>query len=222
MHLEHRMDDLPTPVRHTAHGNLPESCRISSPSPEAMNFVLVMFTWRPLDSNPSFHALTRSTHSSREVAMITRSSAKNSSQGTPTLKSLDKASSTMIKSSGLYYTFIYPYLNYCVHLWGSTYDNYVNKILCCRNNTSHYSWDQPRGPQWTTFSPLCVILLAMYTRIVLDFLCKNTTMDYWQIYLTDSKKKTRIFVSMIHVNHTYYMCHVFELEWGNVLRHKQT
>ena len=33
--------------------------------------------------------------------MITRSSAKNSSQGTPTLKSLDKASSTMIKSSGL-------------------------------------------------------------------------------------------------------------------------
>ena len=101
MHLEHRMDDLPTPIRHTAHGNMPESCRISSPSPEAMNFVLVMFTWRPLDSNPSFHALTRSTHSSREVAMITRSSAKNSSQGTPTLKSLDKASSTMIKSSGL-------------------------------------------------------------------------------------------------------------------------
>ena len=101
MHLEHRMDDLPTPVRHTAHGNLPESCRISSPSPEAMNFVLVMFTWRPLDSNPSFHALTRSTHSSREVAVITRSWAENSSQGTPTLKSLDKASSTMIKSSGL-------------------------------------------------------------------------------------------------------------------------
>ena len=97
------MDDLPTPVRHTAHGNLPESCRISSPSPEAMNFVLVVFTWRPLDSNPSFHALTRSTHSSREVAMIKRSSAKNSSQGTPTLKSLDKASSTMIKRMSLSY-----------------------------------------------------------------------------------------------------------------------
>ena len=95
------MDDLPTPVRHTAHGNLPESCRISSPSPDAMNFVLVMFTWSPLDSSPSFHALTCSTHSSREVAMITRSSAKNSSQGIPTLKSLDKASSTMIKSRGL-------------------------------------------------------------------------------------------------------------------------
>ena len=60
-----------------------------------------MFTWRPLDSSPSFHALTRSTHSSREVAMITKSSAKNNSQGTPTLKSLDKASSTMIKSRGL-------------------------------------------------------------------------------------------------------------------------
>ena len=89
----------------TTHGTWELACRVSSrvssPSPEAMNFVLVMFTWRPLDSNPSFHALTRSTHSSREEAMITRSSAKNSSQGTPTLKSLDKASSTMIKSSGL-------------------------------------------------------------------------------------------------------------------------
>ena len=108
MHLEHRMDDLPTSVRHTAHGNLPDSCRISSTSPEAMHFVLVMFTWRPLDFNPSFHAfLTHSTHFSREVAMITRSSAKNSSQPPPPppppppLKSLDKASSTMIKSRGL-------------------------------------------------------------------------------------------------------------------------
>ena len=95
------MDDLPTPVWRAAHGNLLESCGICSSSPEAMHFVIVMFTWNPLDSNPSFHALTRSTHSSKEVAMITRSSTKNSSQGTPTLKSLDKASSTMIKSRGL-------------------------------------------------------------------------------------------------------------------------
>ena len=44
---------------------------------------------------------TFNTFLKRSIAMITRSSAKNSSQGTPTLKSLDKASSTMIKSSGL-------------------------------------------------------------------------------------------------------------------------
>ena len=29
----------------------------------------------------------------------------------------------------LYYSFIYPYLNYCVHLWGSTNDTCVNKIF---------------------------------------------------------------------------------------------
>ena len=41
------------------------------------------------------------THSSSDSAMITRSSAKRSSQGTPERNSRDKASSTMMKSSGL-------------------------------------------------------------------------------------------------------------------------
>ena len=29
----------------------------------------------------------------------------------------------------LYYSFIYPYLNYCVHLWGSTYASYISKVF---------------------------------------------------------------------------------------------
>ena len=28
----------------------------------------------------------------------------------------------------LYYSFIYPYINYCIHLWGSTYITYINKV----------------------------------------------------------------------------------------------
>ena len=27
------------------------------------------------------------------------------------------------------YSFIYPYLNYCIHVWGSTYKTYLNKVL---------------------------------------------------------------------------------------------
>ena len=29
----------------------------------------------------------------------------------------------------LYYCFIYPYVNYCVHIWGSTYISYLTKLL---------------------------------------------------------------------------------------------
>ena len=168
------MDDLPTPVRHTAHGNLPESCRISSPSPDAINFVLVMFTWSPLDSSLSFHALTCSTHSSREVAMITRSSAKNSSQGTPTLKSLDKASSTMITRQiwGIWklrpaYSPETPNLGqnrWCfvpcdLEIWWMTLENNRASLLCCFKlcATFHSHWWIQTGipvrkrPIWVKF-----------------------------------------------------------------------
>ena len=29
----------------------------------------------------------------------------------------------------MYYSFIYPYFNYCIHVWGSTYQTYLNKVL---------------------------------------------------------------------------------------------
>ena len=28
----------------------------------------------------------------------------------------------------LYYSFIFPYVNYCIHLWGSTYQTYLKKL----------------------------------------------------------------------------------------------
>ena len=30
--------------------------------------------------------------------------------------------------STLYYTFVYPYLNYCIHVWGRTYDTHLNDL----------------------------------------------------------------------------------------------
>ena len=28
----------------------------------------------------------------------------------------------------MYYSFIFPYVNYCIHLWGSTYQTYLKKL----------------------------------------------------------------------------------------------
>ena len=29
----------------------------------------------------------------------------------------------------LYYSFIYPYISYCIHVWGSTFHTFVNKVF---------------------------------------------------------------------------------------------
>ena len=67
---------------------------------QACTTVFPAFTLSPF-SMASFHIKSLLTHSSRESAMMTRSSAYRSSQGTPALNSRDKASSTMMKSKGL-------------------------------------------------------------------------------------------------------------------------
>ena len=92
---------LPTPVRQTAHGYSPELCKRSRPVLQNMTFIFPAFTLNPLFSMASFHIKSLLTHSSRESAMMTRSTAYRSSQGTPAQNSRDKASSTMMKSKGL-------------------------------------------------------------------------------------------------------------------------
>ena len=82
---------LPTPVRQTAHGYSPDLCKRSKPVPQIMTFVFPVFTLNPFFTMASFHIKSLLTHSSRESAMVTRSSAYRSSQGTPARNSRDKA-----------------------------------------------------------------------------------------------------------------------------------
>ena len=92
---------LPTPVGQTAQGYSAELCKRSRPVTQILTFVFPAFTLNPFFSMASFHIKSLLTHFSRKSAMMTRSSAYRSSQGTPTLNSCDKASSTMMKSKGL-------------------------------------------------------------------------------------------------------------------------
>ena len=75
--------------------------RLNSARGPGMTFVFPAFTVNPFFSMASFHIKNLLTHSSRESAKMTRSSAYRSSQGTPAQNSWDKASSTMMKSKGL-------------------------------------------------------------------------------------------------------------------------
>ena len=33
----------------------------------------------------------------------------------------------------LYYTFVYPYLNYCIHVWGKAYNTHLKNLLVLQN-----------------------------------------------------------------------------------------
>ena len=33
----------------------------------------------------------------------------------------------------LYYTFVYPYLNYCIHVWGKTYHTHLHHLIVLQN-----------------------------------------------------------------------------------------
>ena len=33
----------------------------------------------------------------------------------------------------LYYTFVYPYPNYCIHVWGRTYDTHLHHLIVLQN-----------------------------------------------------------------------------------------
>ena len=90
---------LPTPVPQTAHGNSHDLSH--DPVPQNMIAVFAAFTLSPFFSIASFLVKSILTHSSSDSAMITRSSAQRSSQGTPERISRDKASSKMVKSSRL-------------------------------------------------------------------------------------------------------------------------
>ena len=90
---------LPTPVRQTAYGNSPELCGRPRPVPQIMIFVFPAFTLSPFSSIASFQVKSLLKFFD-DSAMISRSSAQRSSQGTPERNSRDKASNTMMKSRG--------------------------------------------------------------------------------------------------------------------------
>ena len=40
----------------------------------------------------------------------------------------------------LYYTFVYPYLNYCIHVWGKTYDTHLHHLIVLQNMYVCVAW----------------------------------------------------------------------------------
>ena len=92
---------LPTPDWQTPQGYFPDFFSTSRLMPDSIIFVFPMFTRRPFFSISVFHVCTFTSSSSMDSALIIRSSAYSSSHVQPVRNFLDRASNTMMKSSGL-------------------------------------------------------------------------------------------------------------------------
>ena len=93
--------ELPTPDWQTPQGYFPDFFSTSRLMPDSIIFVFPMFTRRPFFSISVFHVCTFTSSSSMDSALIIRPSAYSSSYGQPVRNSLDRASNTMMKSSGV-------------------------------------------------------------------------------------------------------------------------
>ena len=66
----------------------------------------------------------------------------------------------------LYYCFIYPYLHYCIEVWGNTYDSYLDPLLKLQKKTMRLISNSPRyahtGPLFDRYKVLALRALYQY------------------------------------------------------------
>ena len=93
----------------------------------------------------------------------------------------------------LCYSFIYPYLNHCVHLWGSTYASYINKVFLLQKKAVRIIHGvNRRAHSEPLFSSLLSFPLVKCMCIILVLWCIIITMVYCRIYLICLNKNSNI------------------------------
>ena len=95
------MEFEPTPLQQTPHGYFLEVKVVPQFMSLIITLALAKFTLSPLTSIQFFHAAYRVSNSSKLSAIITKSSACNTSQGRALRHSLERASRTITNKKGL-------------------------------------------------------------------------------------------------------------------------
>ena len=100
--LKQKIEFASTPLIDTPRENLAGAIfSFETSCLEHKTLVFLTFTLSPFSSSPSFQFFNLTFRSASDSATMTRSSACSSSHGQPVLNSRDRASTTIIKRSGL-------------------------------------------------------------------------------------------------------------------------
>ena len=114
----------------------------------------------------------------------------------------------------LYHTFVYPYLSYCIHVWGKAYNIHLNDLIVLQNKTMRII---SGVPPITNIDKLCIennilIVKHIYSYNIGFFMYKyvnNMTPDVFDNFFSN--------ISDIHQHNTRNATHVFlyNLSWHN-------
>ena len=87
----------------------------------------------------------------------------------------------------LYYTFVYPYLIYCNHVWGSTYTTYFNKIISLQKKAVRIiAGIKPRSDVMNAFQQLRILPCILINKYLLGRLM-------YKIYTNSALQKLECF-----------------------------
>ena len=94
--------------------------------------------------------------------------------------------------TGLYYTFIYPYLNYCCTVWGNAPTSYISKIHLLQKRIVRIISGRPRlSPSHDLFINLKILPIQHLNKFKLYMFAISTGVGYFQNCLINSYKRLK-------------------------------
>ena len=135
------------------------------------------------------------------ISYITGKIAKGIGVITKARKLLDKE--TLVT---LYYTFIYPYLCYCNHVWGNTFVTYLEKLFLMQKKIVRIIHGvRPRTHTKPLFEGAKILNIYQILNTLLESLCLMYIIQILWIFSHHCLHIIRQFMSTIHVNRLIFM-----------------
>ena len=98
----------------------------------------------------------------------------------------------------LYHCFVYPYLHYCIHVWGKAYNTHLNDFVVLQNKAMRIiSVVPPRTNMDNFYIDMNILTTKISITTILDYSCMNLWTTRLLMYSTTSSAIFPIYISMI-------------------------
>ena len=98
----------------------------------------------------------------------------------------------------LYHCFVYPYLHYCIHVWGKAYTTHLNDLVVLQNKAMRIISDVPPRTNMDNFYiDMNILTVKISITTILDYSCINMWTTGLLMYSITSSAIFPIYISMI-------------------------
>ena len=98
----------------------------------------------------------------------------------------------------LYHCFVYPYLHYCIHVWGKAYNTHLNDLVVLQNKAMRkISGEPPRTNMDNFYIDMNILTVKISITTILDYSCINMWTARLLMYSITPSAIFPIYISMI-------------------------